>query len=396
MGELNYRKRGLKWEYRFEGATIDGKRKQISKGGFRTKNECMVAGTKALAEYNNSGFAFTPSEISFSDYLDFWMSQYCKVNLKNTTCDNYERKIRLQIKPALGAYKLKALTPAALQSFINTKFNEGYSRNTLSVLKGLLTGCLGYAVEPLGYIQTNPAHSVKLPSMRAKAKIPTRGKTKAIITEAQMAAILARFPEGHSCHIPLLLAYRCGLRLGEAFALSWDDVDLDARTIDINKQVQMQNKYWTFSDPKYDSFRTIKIDPIMLRALSATKKRAEENKTVYRECSMQLFVNDKKQLNTDGEGLPVNMVCCREDGSYAQPRIMMHCGRVIHYELGIPDYDYHSLRHTHATMLLEKGANIKAVQQRLGHKNIDITLQIYTHVTNQMEDAAVKILELIP
>ena len=72
MGQLRTRKRGSTWQYSFEAAKIDGKRKSISKGGFRTKADALAAGTKAMNEYNESGQAFTPSEISIADYLDYW------------------------------------------------------------------------------------------------------------------------------------------------------------------------------------------------------------------------------------------------------------------------------------------------------------------------------------
>lgn len=394
MAELNTRKRNNKWEYRFEGARIGGKRNQITKGGFRTKKDALDAGTKALAEYNNAGFSFVPSEISFSDYLDYWMKEYCKLNLKDTTCGNYEKKIKLHIKPALGIYKLKALTPAVLQSFINEKFNAGYSRNSMAVLKGVLSGCMSYAVEPLGFIQSNPMLLVKLPSPRAQAEIPTRKKNKLIVSKEQIQEIIKTFPEGHYYYIPLMFAYRCGLRLGEAFALTWDDIDFDNKTLDVNKQIQMKDGYWTFSDPKYNSFRVIKLDSTMLNELSNLKTNRIQSKEEYMEFYKQLYVNDSDQLNFK-TGTHVQMVCSREDGSYIQPRAMQHCSRVIHYKLGYTDYDYHSLRHTHATMLLEAGANIKVIQMRLGHKNIDITLQIYTHVTEKMENDTINILESI-
>ena len=108
MASVNVRKRGEKWQYQFEAAIVDGKRKQITKSGFRTKKEALEAGTKALAEYNNCGLSFTPSEISFSDYLDFWIKEYAQINLKETTVNNYMKKIKLYIKPKLGIYKLKA------------------------------------------------------------------------------------------------------------------------------------------------------------------------------------------------------------------------------------------------------------------------------------------------
>ena len=83
MGKVNTAKRGTLWEYRFEAAKIGGGRKRISKGGFRTKAEALAAGAKAMAEYNEAGLHFTPSELSFNDFLDHWMDTYCIVNLKD-------------------------------------------------------------------------------------------------------------------------------------------------------------------------------------------------------------------------------------------------------------------------------------------------------------------------
>lgn len=92
MAEVTTRKRGNKWEYRFEAAKIGGKRNQITKSGFKTKKEALEAGVKALAEYNNTGVSFAPSEISYSDYLDFWMEKDCRNNLVLTTVTNYEKR----------------------------------------------------------------------------------------------------------------------------------------------------------------------------------------------------------------------------------------------------------------------------------------------------------------
>lgn len=399
MAELTFRKRGKKWEYRFEAARIEGKRKHITKGGFDTKKEASEAGTKALAEYNRSGFSFVPSEISYHDYLDYWMSEYCKLNLKDTTCENYEKKIKKHIKPALGMFKLKALTPAVLQSFINAKFNEGYSRNTMAVIKGILSGSMDYAVEPCAFIQNNPMSVVKLPSPRAKATIETRKKEKQIITSDEWKRIIDRFPEGHSCYIPLQLAYRCGLRLGEAFALTWQDVDFESKSLDINKQVQWNSadKTWEFTNPKYDSFRIIKIDSVLLNILLKEKEKQEKGKEYFNDCYKLIKIPDKR--SSDAVKLltgHVWMVNSRPDGSYIQPRVTQHLGRIIHYKLGLLSFDYHSLRHTHATMLLEAGANPKDVQHRLGHKNIEVTLQIYSHVTLKMQNDTISILENIP
>ncbi len=109
MAKINVRDRNKNnpdkkpnWEYRFEAAKIDGKRKHISKAGFRTKKDALDAGTKALAEYNNGGVCFEPSEISVSDYLDYWFEQNCKVNLKYNTQINYAGLIQNHLKPYFG------------------------------------------------------------------------------------------------------------------------------------------------------------------------------------------------------------------------------------------------------------------------------------------------------
>lgn len=391
MSTINTRKRGNKWQYQFEAATINGKRKQITKSGFRTKKEALEAGAKALAEYNNCGLSFVPSEISFNDYLDYWLKEYAEVNLKETTVDNYKKKIKLYIKPELGIYKLKALTPAILQNFINKKFNEGFSRNTLIVLKGILSGCLDYAVEPLAFIKFSPMAAVRLPLARAVPDTPTRKKEKSIVTEDEMNIILERFPFGHSCYLPLQLAYRCGLRLGEAFALTWEDIDFTNKTLTINKQVQNQNKFWTITDTKYKSDRVIDLDNEMLKILDKYKTLQNKSKEFYAEYYTQLKINSLNQIN-DSEGEDIHLINVRENGTYIQPRVMQHCSRIIHYKLGFKNFDYHSLRHTHATMLLSAGANIKAVQERLGHKKVGLTLDTYTHVTEEMRKETLEIL----
>ncbi|HBA04275.1 MAG TPA: hypothetical protein DCW51_10210 [Clostridium sp.] len=142
MSQVNVKKRGTKWQYVFEGAKIDGKRKRITKSGFRTKKEALEAGVAALAEYNNAGAHFEPSEISVSDYMDYWYKNYTLTNCKYNTQQGYGRIIKNHIKPAIGLYKLKSLTPSILQEFINGKYKSGYSKNYLINMITVLSGSL--------------------------------------------------------------------------------------------------------------------------------------------------------------------------------------------------------------------------------------------------------------
>ena len=107
------RKRGKTWSYYFDLGKVDGKRKKKEKGGFHTKKDAETALAKALNEFNNAGISFEPSELSVSDYLDYWFDNYCKMNLKYNTYMGYLGIIENHLKPTFGHYRLKALNTAA-------------------------------------------------------------------------------------------------------------------------------------------------------------------------------------------------------------------------------------------------------------------------------------------
>lgn len=367
--KVNVYKRGKTWTWQFEGAAVGGKRKQYTKGGFPTATAARAAGMEAWNEYNQAGELRKNSEMSFSDYLDLWLETY-GVNLKTTTIAGYKKRINIHIRPKLGKYRMNALSPAILQKYINDLFDAGYSRNTISCIKGLLTGSLTYAVEPLRLLISSPMQGVKLPSYRATPATPSREHPNVVISPGQMPAILARFPEGSSPHIPLLLGYRCGLRLGEAYGLMWDDIDFDLDTITVRRQVQMgaDKIHWMFTPPKYESVRTISMDPVLKDVLQRRRRLLESCREAYAEYYHQITVDERGMLDT-GEGENVSLVNTRENGTFIQPRTMTSTAKVIHGDLNIPEFTYHGLRHTHATRLMEAGVHPKAIQQRLGHKN---------------------------
>ncbi|MEG1545017.1 MAG: tyrosine-type recombinase/integrase [Tannerellaceae bacterium] len=384
MAGVTVEKRGEMWRYRFDSAKQDGKRARISKGGFDTKKEALASGTKAMADYNKVGIIFTPTEISFGDYLNLWMQEYCVPNLKPETIQHYEKKIRIHIRPKLGKYKLKALTPSILQGLITEKFQEGYSRNSLITIKGILSGCLRYAVEPLKFIEYSPMVHVRLPSPRAKPEAPTRTDPHVFIKDEQITEIFSRFPEETTAHIPLQFGYRCGMRIGEAFAVFWSDVDLCARKLKINRQIQWDAKKqsWFFTDPKYESFREIDIDDKLVSLLGRELERQGKAIEFFDTKYVRLYEDESRYINTDGRGVEIRIVTIRQDGSLIAPRIMQHTSSIIHYQMKFREFDFHSLRHTHATMLLDAGAPIKYVQLRLGHKKPDVTIQVYQHATD--------------
>ena len=221
-----------------------------------------------------------------------------------------------------------------------------------------------------------------------------------------MAVIFNRFPIDHTAHLPLKIGLHCGLRLGEVFALTWDDVDLENKTISVNKQVQwrqfprteeqrrLTNEQsltecgcWYFSSTKYKSDRVIEMDDALYSLLSFEKERQLKAKEYFAERYVRYYERDRREIVCVKTSKEIDFVLVRENGSYITPRTMQHVSRVIHKDLNIEDFDFHSLRHTHATILLEKGAPLKYIRQRLGHKKIVVTINVYQHLTEDMRKA---------
>ena len=394
----NKNKQGAKpnWEYRFEGAKINGKRNHISKSGFRTEKEAYAAGVKAMTEYENGG-KVQENEISVSDFLDEWVEKYVKVNLRHKTQTSYIGIINNHIKPSLGGYKLKSLSASQLQTFANGLKEKGFSRRHIVNIMSTISNALNYGVEPLQYIKVNPAKLVKLP------KVEREPRKRIVLHPDDWERIIGRFPFGNKYHIPLMIGFHTGLRISEAFGLTWKDIDFEKKEITVNKQIvkikpDNEKAMWCFGEVKTKaSTRTVRIGDTLMKALAREKERQEKNRALYGEfyAIYDLEKIDEKVYHiTPSTTGRVNLVCVDDDGTFVTTDSFKYCSRVIHHELKI-DFDFHSLRHTHATILTENGANAKSVQTRLGHEKIETTLQTYVHNTEEMADQAVDIFEQV-
>lgn len=418
MGELRTRKRGATWQYSFEAAKVEGKRKSISKGGFRTKADAIKAGNEAMNEYNKSGQSFTPSELSVADYLNYWFENYCKLNLKYNSQIGYSQIMEKHLKPTFGSYKLKSLTSASVQEYVNQLRIRGMARTSVIGILSVLNTAYEYAIEPLGYIKENPCQRVKMP------KFELEPKQRYIIKPEEFRSIIERFPEGSPYYVPLMIGYYTGLRISETFGLTWNDVDFENRTLSVNK-ITVKRNYgvhskkviekkgkreekaaWYFGTPKTrSSIRTIKFGDNLYTVLKNAYTSQKKNRLAYGEYYIDHYLKPEKDEkgSTIYRIIPVErciecalekveMICVHENGGYTSTDSFKYCSRVIHNELKLA-FDYHSLRHTHATILMENGADPKDVQTRLGHSNVATTMQVYTHATEKMADRSVSIFE---
>ncbi len=412
------RKRGSTWSYYFDLGKVNGKRQKKEKGGFKTKKEAEAALAKAVSEYNATGQVFSPSEITVSDYLDQWYDLYCLPNLKYNTQVGYLRIMEGHLKPKFGKYRLKAVTAAALQEYANALKMDGLSKSHITGILSVFSASLDYAVEPLHYLPANPMRYVKYP------KVEKKPRERIILTLEEWGRIIGRFPASSRFHIPLMIGFYTGLRISEAFALTWDDIDLENKALTVSKQVVKRNfgadvrkaatktgkkemrSSWYFATTKTaSSMRTVKFGDTLYQALKQERTAQLKNEMKYGEYytihvlkkevdekgnDMQRIVPIQKCLESS---LPrVRLICIAENGEYTSTDSFKYCSRIIHKELLLA-FDYHSLRHTHATILIESGANIKDVQVRLGHSNIQTTLQTYVHDTDVMATQSVDIFE---
>ncbi len=410
MSNVTIQKRGNFYQYKFEIAKVDGKRKFLSKSGFKTKSEAEKEGVIAYNDYLNTGNSFSSSDMSYSDFLDYWFENYCYINLKYHTIEGYSNIIKNHIKPNIGYFRLSQITRATLQEFINKIYiNKSFSKNFLNNIKKVIKGSFTYAYET-DFIKINPAIGLKLPKYDIPPKDPAH-----IFTNEEINLILDRFKNNHCVYYAFLTAYCTGLRVAEVFALTWDDIDFYNKTISVNKNILKKNQaggtkqrhisgnsttVWYFGTCKTEtSYRTIPIGDTLINALKEYKQEQEEHRKNYGDTYMKHYkktvinpYNNKQEIkiiNAHAEidiALPeVKLVFLKNNGVFEGTDSCKYPFKVIHYELGIP-CRFHDFRDTHATRLIESGADIKAVSKRLGHRNIDTTYNIYVRVTEKMEN----------
>lgn len=390
MGQVTARKRGKFWSYGFEGAKIEGKRTRITQGGFRTKADAMKAGTQAMTEYNNAGQRFVPSELSFSDYLDYWYENHVMVNGSANTKSSYKNAIEKHIRPALGKYFLKSLNSDILQDFINSLKKAGLSKNTVKYLKSCTSSALSYAVSPCRYIAVSPMLGVRLPVYKKEPK------NEYLVTQDDYKKIVAEFPPGSNFYIPFMIGYYTGVRLNECFGLIWPDIDMKSRTITIHRQLSHNNNKWGFATLKTPtSYRTISFGETLYSVLKAEKKRQAENRLRYGEYYFKNYMTEDGiifiQEYQDSEEL--DFVCRQENGKLYNSKSLKNAIRIIHDKLGIKEFHYHALRHTHATVLASHISNPAIVQKRLGHSDIETTLKYYVFNVENGDKEAVEVYE---
>ena len=385
---VSVRKRGKVYEYRIEIASIDGTRKWLTKSGFKTRQEALHEGSLAYNEYYYYGKKNKNRDMSFADYLDYWIDNYCNFHLKYATIVTYLNIIKVHLKPKLGMYKLSQIDSELIQNFINQLYVEhSYSKCYLKGILKAMKGALKYACYDVNFINHNPAEHVHIPRYEVVTGDPAH-----IYTQEEIERILDRFKD-----------------------LPWDNIDFENKTLTVDKNIIRKNKdglpkryniakghsteTWFYGSCKNpQSRRTIAIGDTLIKALKEYKKLTEEHKKFYGDKYLKHYEKKVLNENTKREEIKIvdaeaeldvslpeaRLIFVKPNGQFRGTETPRHAYKVINYELKIPSR-FHDFRDTHATRLIEQGADIKAVSKRLGHSTIMTTYNIYVRVTEKME-----------
>mgnify|MGYP002533588767 FL=1 len=365
-GSVRQRKDG-----RWEGRVVIG---YDEKGLPRTKN--VLAKTKRECQEKLKQLRETVTgprtekvrpEMPFGEWLDFWYQNYVKPQIRPTTQANYEAKIYQHIIPELGKIPLNQLAQKDLQQFyarmktggrlIRTEqFGKGLSDSMVRGLHAACRSALEKAVQE-ELIRTNPAVGCKLP--------PKRGREMQVLGREELQRFLIQ-AQAEGYYELFLLDLCTGLRRGELLALQWDDLDFKTGTLTVNKQVYEVKGQLQVSVPKTRaSIRRLVLPPGVVEVLRAYRETVD---------SRWMFPSPVK------EDVPMT------------PGAVRRRLQIILERAGCKRIRFHDLRHTFATLSLENGMDVKTLSAMLGHVSAATTLDIYTHVTGDMQtEAASKI-----
>ena len=329
----------------------------------KTKTEC-VAKLKALRERLETPTPEVPKAgLSLGAWLDHWYQDYKKANLRPNTQMSYERRIYQHIIPALGNIQLDKLTTGDIQQFythlrqngrlLRTElYGEGLSDQTIRGIHTTLHAALDKAVEEK-LIFRNPADSCKPPSARPREM--------QVLTPEEIQRLLIQAKED-GCYELLLLELATGLRRGEILALQWRDLNLRTGALRVERQVHRVKGELVVSPPKTTAGRrTVLLPAPVLHVMK------EYRKTVYSRWMFPSSVKEDSPMDPSAVRKRLQTVLERAD-----------CKRLR----------FHDLRHTFATASLEHGMDVKTLSTIIGHVSSSTTLNIYTHVTGEMQRTA--------
>lgn len=317
----------------------------------------------------------TEKGMTLEEWLHIWLREFKKRNLKITTYENYQLNIDRHIRGTeLGETEIDRVTALQFQKFLNDLSENGrkdgkgaMAPRTVRYIAIIINGAMEQAYKN-DLVSKNICKAVVLPKKeKYEALTLSVDEIKQFLKEAKSDRLYALY----------LLEVYSGMRRGEILALHWSDINFEEKSISINKSLALvkdasngakyKNKL-VLQEPKTSkSKRQIPINDTVISALNDHRKRQEDEKREFSD------------IYIDRE-----MLFCKQNGDYLSPREFLRDYQKLLLKAGLEKRRFHDLRHSFATMLINANENPKVIQELLGHSTISTTLDIYSHILEEI------------
>lgn len=353
---------------------ITNKERRTTRRGFKTIKEAKQAERNLLLDVEENGLPSNQSDgfqdPTFEELAQLWLENY-KTTVKPSTFENVRVKVEKMTEEHFKELKLKKITVAYCQRVV-IELSKTYVlyNHYLSVINRIFK----YAVL-MDILDSNPFDKVIKPKSRQtqrKGNFLTKEELKEFLKLAQTTTLSYFFPLVH------LMSYT-GLRQGEALALKWSDIDFENKKITVNKTAARIKEKQTLQTPKTkNSKRVISIDSATLSILKSWKKD-----------QIKIYFKNGKHFEGDE-----NFIFTNQRGEWVHIHNFIRYFKRFIADHKLKQITPHGLRHTHASLLFSAGVEPKNISDRLGHSTVQITLDLYTHITEeQRSDTVDKLLE---
>ena len=338
------------------GYDANGKRKRKDVYG-KTKREVQ----EELAKLQNAkahGTLTKPSRTTVAQFLQQWLDDVARVTVRATTFYSYNGVVKNHISKHIGGVGLQKLSPTHVQAMYSRMERDGASPRFRQLTHAVLHRALKQALK-WGLVVRNVCDAVDPPRV-PKSEITPLDPTQ--VGELLAAAV------GDRHEALYVLAIGSGLRMGELFGLQWSEVNLDAGTVSVRHTLSEVGGKLTLTEPKTAKGRRLV--------------------TLPRRVVDALIEHRRRNVAAGFAGVPF-VFCNSTGGPLRRSHFHRNDFKPLLKRAELPDIRFHDLRHTSATLLLAQGVHPKVVQERLGHAQISLTLDTYSHVLPSMQaDAA--------
>ncbi|MFF4644714.1 tyrosine-type recombinase/integrase [Streptomyces sp. NPDC001389] len=357
-GSIWQRKDG-RYEARVYVPQPDGTRARKTVYG-KTWQECDEK-RQELVLRDRQGVPTPTRSARLSEWLPYWLEQHVEPRRKLSTYDKYETHVRLHLVPILGTRSLESLSTADVRRFL-TRVQKDKTVATAKEAHRVLRTALSGAVRD-ELITRNVASLVEPPRAKQREIRPwTLEETLAFLEAARGEALYAAF----------VLAIAMGLRRGELVGLRWSDLDLDKRVLHVRQQTQRRRGQLYQDDPKSRRQRAVPLPAICIAPL---RWHRLQQRAIF--------------LETGVEWSEAGPVFATRNGRTVEPRNVYRAFTRVAAAAGLRVVRLHDARHGCATLLTAAGVAPRVIMEILGHSQISITMDVYTHVVDDTKREAI-------